>query len=80
MVINMFVESMYEGELKKQKERFLESILFALLVKFDEITDILKQKILSLSPNNFDLQNYKNNIIRSSNSAEEAYLKITKLV
>ena len=27
MVINMFVESMYEGELKKQKERFLESIL-----------------------------------------------------
>lgn len=64
MVINMFVESMYEGELKKQKERFLESILFALLVKFDEITDILKQKILSLSPNNFDLQNYKN-IIRS---------------
>lgn len=60
MVINMFVESMYEGELKKQKERFLESILFALLVKFDEITDILKQKILSLSPNNFDLQNYKN--------------------
>ena len=62
-----------------QKERFLESILFALLVKFDEITDILKQKILSLSPNNFDLQNYKN-IIRSSNSAEEAYLKITKLV
>lgn len=79
MVINMFVESMYEGELKKQKERFLESILFALLVKFDEITDILKQKILSLSPNNFDLQNYKN-IIRSSNSAEEAYLKITKLV
>lgn len=31
MVINMFVESMYEGELKKQKERFLESILFALL-------------------------------------------------
>ena len=79
MVINMFVESMYEGELKKQKERFLESILYALLVKFDEITDILKQKILSLSPNNFDLQNYKN-IIRSSNSAEEAYLKITKLV
>ena len=79
MVINMFVESMYEGELKKQKERFLESILFALLVKFDEIIDILKQKILSLSPNNFDLQNYKN-IIRSSNSAEEAYLKITKLV
>ena len=79
MVINMFVESMYEGELKKQKERFLESILFALLVKFDEITDILKQKILSLSPNNFDLQNYKN-IIMSSNSAEEAYLKITKLV
>lgn len=79
MVINMFVESMYEGELKKQKERFLESILFALLVKFDEITDILKQKILSLSANNFDLQNYKN-IIRSSNSAEEAYLKITKLV
>lgn len=79
MVINMFVESMYEGELKKQKERFLESILFALLVKFDEITDILKQKILSLSPNNFDLQNYKN-IIRSSNSAEEVYLKITKLV
>ena len=80
MVINMFVESMYEGELKKQKERFLESILlFALSVKFDEITDILKQKILSLSPNNFDLQNYKN-IIRSSNSAEEAYLKITKLV
>lgn len=79
MVINMFVESMYEGELKKQKERFLESILFALLVKFDEITDILKQKILSLSPNNFDLQNYKN-IIRSSNSAEEAYLKIAKLV
>lgn len=79
MVINMFVESMYEGELKKQKERFLESILFALLVKFDEITDILKQKILSLSPNNFDLQNYKN-IIRSSNLAEEAYLKITKLV
>ena len=78
MVINMFVESMYEGELKKQKERFLESILFALLVKFDEITDILKQKILSLSPNNFDLQNYKN-IIRSSNSAE-AYLKIAKLV
>lgn len=64
MVINMFVESMYEGELKKQKERFLESILFALLVKFDEITDILKQKILSLSANNFDLQNYKN-IIRS---------------
>lgn len=63
MVINMFVESMYEGELKKQKERFLESILFALLVKFDEITDILKQKILSLSANNFDLQNYKN-IIR----------------
>ena len=61
MVINMFVESMYEGELKKQKERFLESILlFALSVKFDEITDILKQKILSLSPNNFDLQNYKN--------------------
>lgn len=79
MVINMFVESMYEGKLKKQKERFLESILFALLVKFDEITDILKQKILSLSPNNFDLQNYKN-IIRSSNLAEEAYLKITKLV
>lgn len=79
MVINMFVESMYEGELKKQKERFLESILFALLVKFDEITDILKQKILSLSANNFDLQNYKN-IIRSSNSAEEAYLKIAKLV
>ena len=79
MVINMFVESMYEGKLKKQKERFLESILFALLVKFDEITDILKQKILSLSPNNFDLQNYKN-IIMSSNSAEEAYLKITKLV
>ena len=79
MVINMFVESMYEGELKKQKERFLESILVALSVKFDEITDILKQKILSLSPNNFDLQNYKN-IIRSSNSAEEAYLKITKLV
>lgn len=79
MVINMFVESMYEDELKKQKERFLESILFALLVKFDEITDILKQKILSLSANNFDLQNYKN-IIRSSNSAEEAYLKITKLV
>ena len=79
MVINMFVESMYEGELKKQKERFLESILFVLLVKFDEITDILKQKILSLSPNNFDLQNYKN-IIMSSNSAEEAYLKITKLV
>ena len=70
---------MYEGELKKQKERFLESILFALLVKFDEITDILKQKILSLLPNNFDLQNYKN-IIRSSNSAEEAYLKIAKLV
>lgn len=63
MVINMFVESMYEGELKKQKERFLESILFALLVKFDEITDILKQKILSLSPNNFDLQNYKNIIL-----------------
>lgn len=54
MVINMFVESM----------------LFALSVKFDEITDILKQKILSLSPNNFDLQNYKN-IIRSSNSVEE---------
>lgn len=79
MVINMFVESMYEGELKKQKERFLESILFALLVKFDEITDILKQKILSLSANNFDLQNYKN-IIRSSNSAEEAYSKIAKLV
>lgn len=79
MVINMFVESMYKGKLKKQKERFLESILFVLLVKFDEITDILKQKILSLSPNNFDLQNYKN-IIRSSNSAEEAYLKITKLV
>ena len=24
MVINMFVESMYEGELKKQKESFLE--------------------------------------------------------
>ena len=79
MVINMFVESMYEGELKKQKERFLESILFALSVKFDEITDILKQKILSLSANNFDLQNYKN-IIRSSNSAEEAYSKIAKLV
>ena len=79
MVINMFVESMYECKLKKQKERFLESILFVLSVKFDEITDILKQKILSLSPNNFDLQNYKN-IIRSSNSAEEAYLKITKLV
>lgn len=71
MVINMFVESMYEGELKKQN--------ISLSVKFDEITDILKQKILSLSPNNFDLQNYKN-IIRSSNSAEEAYLKITKLV
>ena len=63
MVINMFVESMYEGELKKQKERFLESILFALSVKFDEITDILKQKILSLSANNFDLQNYKNIIL-----------------
>lgn len=71
MVINMFVESMYEGELKKQN--------ISLSVKFDEITDILKQKILSLSPNNFDLQNYKN-IIRSSNSAEEAYLKIAKLV
>ena len=52
-------------------------MFLALSIKFDEITEKLKQQFLELKPKNLDLQNYKN-LILSSNSAEEAYSKIAK--
>lgn len=52
-------------------------LFLALFIKFDEITEKLKQQFLELKPKNLDLQNYKN-LILSSDSAEEAYIKIAK--
>ena len=72
-----FKQELKEAREEGKKETFFNGLFLALSIKFDEITEKLKQQFLELKPKNLDLQNYKN-IILSSNSAEEAYTKIDK--
>ena len=71
-------EAKIEGKNEGKKETFFDGLFLALSIKFDEITEKLKQQFLALKPKNFDLTSYKN-IILTSKTAEEAYAKIAKL-
>lgn len=68
-----FKQELKEAREEGKKETFFNGLFLALSIKFDEITEKLKQQFLE----NLDLQNYKI-LILSSNSAEEAYSKIDK--
>ena len=73
-----FQQELKEAKIEGKKEAFFDGLFLALSIKFDEITEKLKQQFLALKPKNFDLTSYKN-IILTSKTAEEAYAKIAKL-
>lgn len=64
-----FKQELKEAREEGKKETFFNGLFLALSIKFDEITEKLKQQFLELKPKNLDLQNYKI-LILSSNSAE----------